>query len=156
MIGRIKIVGCICVALSLLLLSCKETPYDPSIYSIQDSDLEDGRRTLIQHPYIFEEEGLKLIELSYKRRDSIIDVRAVLQGAVEPFKACNFFLHAYPDAEIEVFDNLGGPVTLQSDRLIHERSAVINDQMVYEELRFGLACETTRYVTRAVEQIRFD
>lgn len=156
MSSKLKIIRSLGFALLLLTFSCDDTPYDPTIYTIQDADLQDGRRTLIAHPYIFEEEGLKLIELSYKRRDSVIDVRAVLQGAVEPFKECNFFLHAYPNAEIQEMDNLGGAVTMELDRLIHERSEVIDSQQVYDELRFGLACESKRFITRAVENIRFE
>lgn len=135
---------------------CQETPYDPSMYYITDADLETGERSLIDHPYIFEDLGLKLDEFKYVRDADTISIKAVLQGNLAPYQDCLFYIHAYPDAQGPDFDKLTGPLKLESNRLIHQGSFDVDSTMVYQEVRFGLGCNKERPITLSLPDVRFE
>ena len=142
--------------LAFCFWGCQETPYNPSMYYITDADLAAGERTLIEHPYIFEELGLKLDEFKYVRKDSTIQIKAVLQGDLTPYQDCLFYIHAYPDADGTYFDKLTGPLKLVSDRLIHEGRFYMDSSTVYKEVRFGLGCNQERPMKLSLKDVRFE
>ncbi|MCW8981882.1 MAG: hypothetical protein OQJ83_10895, partial [Altibacter sp.] len=84
-----------------LFVSCQGgKPYDTSLYTIDEYDKETQENSLIEHPYIFEEEEVRLESLTYKRQDSVITLKAVYEGSIERYRnTCFLFFHAYPKKE---------------------------------------------------------
>ena len=148
--------ACSLMLVLCILWGCQDTPYDPSMYYITDADLATGERTLIEHPYIFEELGLKLDQFKYTRIDSTIRIKAVLQGDLSPYQDCVFYVHAYPVYDQANFDKLSGPLKVESDQLIHEGTFLVDSSLVYQEIRFGLGCNKERPMSLSRKNIRFE
>ncbi|MAP54383.1 hypothetical protein [Altibacter sp.] len=126
-----------------LFVSCQEgKPYDTSLYTIEEYNKDTQEYNLIQHPYIFEEAGVRLESLSYSRRDSVITLKAVYQGNIERYRdGCFLFFHAYPKKGGNHLVNMDLKNVPGKDKLVFMREVKL-EQFSFEEVRLGIVCDT--------------
>jgi hypothetical protein len=123
------------------------------MYYLPAVDELTGATNLIEHPYILEELGLKLDQLSYLRDGEFVLMQGRLTGNVEPYEGCELYVHAYPEVDEERFINLGGTLVLEDEVLMLSRRVSLPLKTVVSELRFGLGCQKERKFSIAIRDL---
>ncbi|MCW8980719.1 MULTISPECIES: hypothetical protein [Altibacter] len=125
-----------------LFVSCQGgKPYDTSLYTIDEYNKETQENSLIEHPYIFEEEEVRLESLTYKRQDSVITLKAVYEGNTERYRnTCFLFFHAYPKKEGNHLVNMDLKSVPGEGKLVFMREIKL-EQFRFEEIRLGMVCD---------------
>ena len=98
--------GKICLMFIVFLVSCQNQPQ----YSTKLNRIEKHTSigtSLIEHPYIFEEQQLRLDSLYVQNFNGQYKLKALISGDVSRFKKRSFlFVHGYFNVSDSVFKNL--------------------------------------------------
>lgn len=140
---------------TFLFVSCNEPPYDPSLYRIPLYDFKTQTYSLIEHPYIFEDLGLKLESLAVRKYKNKLIVKASIDGKTNSYNNNYFlFLHGYVNEGDKL---LNMDLNLQENskgKLLFSKT-FDSIPTSFREIRFGLTNPTTkqRVFSVAVKEI---
>ncbi len=139
----------------LCCFACKKKPYDTSMYYIPEKDTVLNTISLIKHPYIFEEQEIKLESFFYqKKRDTLI-LQAKITGNITKYNNSFIYFHAYTNTTGNEFINMDLPLVNNDNQLLYKRKVVLQNKS-FPEIRYGLAIKAKeRIVSLSLKNVQF-